>query len=295
MKVLSEKKPDWIKVRIPSGKKYLELKELSSGLNLNTVCQEALCPNIEECWNGGTATFMLMGDTCTRGCRFCHVKTGNPRGILDPDEPEKIAEAVIKLNLKYVVLTSVDRDDLPDGGSKHFSDTVKAIKQRDSNIIVECLVPDFNVKEESLDCILESGAEVLAQNLETVKRLTRKVRDYKSGYQKTLNVLKYFKEHKSSIITKSSLMVGLGEEEREIYDAMDDLRAINVDILTLGQYLRPSVKHLNVERYMEPSYFELLKDVGVQKGFKFVASGPLVRSSYRAGELFIEHMLRKSH
>ncbi|HBQ21095.1 MAG: lipoyl synthase [Deltaproteobacteria bacterium GWA2_38_16] len=279
-------KPNWIRVKLPSGEKYHSLKTLSEGLQLNTVCQEARCPNIEECWNGGTATFMLMGDTCTRGCRFCHVKTGNPKGVLDLEEPRKIAQAIQELQLKYVVLTSVDRDDLPDGGASHFSRTVHEIKKINSEITVEALIPDFNADPKSLDTMLESGAEVLAQNMETVKRLTKKVRDHKSGYEKTLHVLEYFKTKKSSIVTKSSLMVGLGETEAEIFETMDDLRSIGVDILTLGQYLQPSKKQLPVECYVHPSYFEKLKDVGMKKGFRYVAAGPLVRSSYRAGEFF---------
>ncbi len=286
-------KPAWLRVKLPSGEKYGELKTLAQGLKLHTVCQEALCPNIEECWNGGTATFMLMGDTCTRGCRFCHVKTGNPKGILDPEEPQKIAEAVLALNLTYVVLTSVDRDDLSDGGASHFAKTVQEIKKRNSKMIVECLVPDFNGDPKSLDVILESGAEVLAQNIETVKRLTRKVRDHKSGYQKTLNVLEYFKKQKPSLFTKSSLMLGLGEEDLEILETLDDLRAVNVDILTLGQYLQPSKKQLPVMNYVQPSRFDMFADVARKKGFLCVAAGPLVRSSYRAGEFFVEQMLRK--
>lgn len=288
------RKPEWIKVRIPSGKKYQELKGLVKGLTLHTVCEEARCPNIEECWNGGTATFMLMGDTCTRGCRFCHVKTGNPRGVLDPFEPQKVADAIIKMNLTYVVLTSVDRDDLPDGGASHFTKTIQEIKKRNPKILVEALIPDFNADPKALDIILGSGAEVLAQNLETVKRLTRKVRDYKAGYQKTLNVLDYFKKQKPSIITKSSLMLGLGEEDIEILEAMDDLRSVRVDILTLGQYLQPSKKQLVVEKYVSPERFDMLRDLGRKKGFVFVAAGPLVRSSYRAGELFIENYVSNS-
>jgi len=286
-------KPEWLRVKLPSGQKYGELKTLAQGLKLHTVCQEALCPNIEECWNGGTATFMLMGDTCTRGCRFCHVKTGNPKDVLDPEEPQKIAEAVLALQVTYVVLTSVDRDDLPDGGASHFSKTVQEIKKRNPKIMVECLVPDFNGDPKALDILCESGAEVLAQNIETVKRLTRKVRDYKSGYQKTLNVLEYFKKQKPSLFTKSSIMLGLGEEESEVLETMDDLRAVHVDILTLGQYLQPSKKQLPVVQYVQPSRFDLFADIARKKGFLSVAAGPLVRSSYRAGEFFVEQMLRK--
>src|SRR3989338_2437467 len=287
------KKPEWIRVKLPSGPKFLELKNLVQGLKLNTVCQEALCPNIEECWGGGTATFMLMGDTCTRGCRFCHVKTGNPKSVLDLDEPQKVADAISQMNLTYVVLTSVDRDDLSDGGASHFSKTVQEIKKKNSKIIVECLVPDFNGDPKSLDIMLESGAEVLAQNIETVKRLTRKIRDHKSGYQKTLNVLEYFKKNKPSVFTKSSLMLGFGETDEEIFETMDDLRSVGVDILTLGQYLQPSKKHVKVESYVHTTRFDYLGKIGRQKGFAFVAAGPLVRSSYRAGEYFVENLIRQ--
>ncbi|MBI3018403.1 MAG: lipoyl synthase [Deltaproteobacteria bacterium] len=298
MNVSFVKKPEWIRVKLPSGPTYLELKNLVHGLKLNTVCQEALCPNIEECWGGGTATFMLMGDICTRGCRFCHVKTGNPKGVLDPDEPQKVADAVSQMSLTYVVLTSVDRDDLSDGGASHFSATVRAIKNKrsaleNSKIIVESLIPDFNADPKALDIMLSSGCEVIAQNLETVRRLTRKVRDFKCGYEKTLRVLEYLKKNKPRLVTKTSLMLGLSETDEEIFEAMDDLRSIGVDILTLGQYLQPSKKHVKVENYIHPTRFDHLANIGRQKGFSFVAAGPLVRSSYRAGEYFIEHLIRQ--
>lgn len=286
------KKPEWIKVRLASGPSYQSIRHRVSTLNLHTVCQEARCPNIEECWNGGTATFMLMGDTCTRGCRFCHVKTAKLPAPLDPQEPKNIADSVMAMNLSYVVLTSVDRDDLSDGGASHFAETIRLMKQRNPRILIEALMPDFQGMQRSLDTMIESGAEVLAQNQETVKRLTRHVRDGKSGYETTLSVLRYLKEKKPSLMTKSSLMLGLGETDEEVFEAMDDLRACGVDILTLGQYLQPSQKQLPVVEYVHPTKFEWFKNKGLQKGFLFVAAGPLVRSSYRAGELFVENILK---
>jgi lipoic acid synthetase len=290
-------KPEWLRVKLPSGPNYVSLKNLVKDLSLNTVCVEARCPNIEECWNGGTATFMLMGDTCTRACRFCSVKSGKPDLALDQLEPEHVAEAVVKLNLTYVVLTSVNRDDLSkgvvDGGASHFAKTVRAIKSRDQEILVETLIPDFNGDPNALDIIIDSGAEVIAQNMETVHRLTKKVRDPRSGYEKTLSVLEYIKLKKDSLFTKSSLMLGIGEEDHEIFETMDDLRSVGVDILTLGQYLQPTKKHLPVKEYLHPARFDYLAAVGREKGFAFVAAGPLIRSSYRAGEFFIEHLVRK--
>jgi len=287
------RKPEWIRVKLPTGKGYSRLKSITKELSLNTVCEESLCPNIEECWNGGTATFMVMGDTCTRGCRFCKVKTGKRGMPLDPDEPQHVADAVNRLNLNYVVLTSVDRDDLADGGAEHFARVVRAIKEKRPGILVETLIPDFNEDPKSLDIILQSGADVIAQNIETVKRLTRKVRDRKSGYRKTLNVLSYLKKADSKRYTKSSIMLGLGETEAEVLETCDDLRSVGVDILTMGQYLQPSQKHLVVQEFVHPDIFSALKIKAEAKGFAFVASGPLVRSSYRAGELFIENLLKK--
>jgi len=286
-----EKKPDWIRVKLPAGDSFQSLKSLVKKQALHTVCEEARCPNIEECWNGGTATLMLMGDTCTRGCRFCSVKSGQPRGLLDLEEPEKVADAVMKLNLSYVVLTSVDRDDLMDGGASHFARAVCAIKARNPRVIVETLIPDFNADQKALDIMLASGAEIIGQNLETVRRLTAKVRDPRCGYEKTLSVLDYLKRKKPSVFTKSSLMLGLGETEEEIFEAMDDLRKRGVDILTLGQYLQPTKKHLKVHEYVHPTKFNRLSEIGREKGFQCVVAGPLVRSSYRAGELFIKNIL----
>jgi lipoic acid synthetase len=246
-----------------------------------------------ECWGGGTATFMLLGDVCTRGCRFCAVTTGNPGGAVDPAEPRKIAEAVHAMGLRYVVLTSVDRDDLADQGASHFAAAVRAIKSLDQEILVETLVPDFQGREDLLDVLLESSPDVLAQNLETVRRLTKKVRDGRAGYEQTLTVLARAKEKKPGVVTKSSLMLGLGELEAEVDQAMRDLRAHGVEVLTLGQYLRPTLAHLPVMDYVHPSRFDALAERGRRMGFLYVAAGPLVRSSYRAGEYFIEHVLRE--
>ncbi len=285
-------KPDWLKVKAPGGEKYAQIKQLLRGLNLHTVCEEASCPNVAECWGGGTATVMLMGDVCTRGCRFCHVKSGNPKGILDLDEPVKVASAVAELGLTYLVLTSVDRDDLPDGGADHFARTVEAIKLRAPSTLVEVLVPDFQGDDAALARIASSGADVIAHNVETVERLQQKVRDGRAGYRQSLEVLRRVKAL-GVRYTKSSIMLGLGETQAEISTTMDDLRKVGVDILTIGQYLRPSSWHLPVEEYVHPSLFQKYEAMGLEKGFLFVPSGPLVRSSYKAGEKFLEARLRQ--
>lgn len=285
-------KPEWLKVRAPSGEHYRDLKHLLRGMTLHTVCEEARCPNVGECWSGGTATVMLMGDVCTRGCRFCAVHSGNPRGALDADEPENTAIALERLGLRYVVLTSVDRDDLPDGGSDHFARTIEAIKHRTPNMLVEVLVPDFGGNRPALARVVEARPDVVAHNLETVERLTPNVRDRRATYRRSLKVLAMLKEIKADLYTKSSLMVGLGETSDEMGQAMDDLRTVGTDVLTLGQYLRPSAKHLEVAEYVPPHQFEIYRQMGVDRGFMYVASGPLVRSSYRAGEFFLEGALR---
>lgn len=286
------RKPEWLKIRPPGGEAFTQIKELVKSLKLHTVCEEARCPNMAECWGGGTATLMLMGDTCTRGCKFCHVKTGNPKGLLDRDEPEKVAKALGVLKLKYVVLTSVDRDDLPDGGADHFSRTVEAIKKAAPETIVEVLIPDFLEMPEALQRIAFSGAEVIAHNIETVSRLTRKVRDGRCDYQMSLNVLKKVKSMNPKVFTKSSIMLGLGETHEEVLKSMDDLRAHDVDVLTLGQYLRPTDWHLPVEEYIHPTVFKEFEEEGLKRGFLCCPSGPLVRSSYRAGEKFLEGLIR---
>jgi len=281
----------WIRVRLPGAGDFYPIRERLQQLGLNTVCQEARCPNIAECWGGGTATLMVLGDVCTRGCRFCSVTTGRPDAP-DPDEPDKVAEAVGAMALEYVVLTSVDRDDLPDGGAAHCAACVAAIKRRNADVLVETLVGDMQGDERALAVLANSGAEVLAHNIETVERLHPMVRDPRAGYEQSLRVLATLKRLRAEAVTKSSLMLGLGEREDEVLRAMDDLRAAGVEILTLGQYLRPTRKHLPVVEYLPPERFERYRELGEQRGFRFVASGPLVRSSYRAGELFLRRTLR---
>ena len=277
-----EPKPDWLKVRLPSGGKYQAVKENVKKNQLSTVCEEAMCPNIAECWSAGTATIMLMGSVCTRACRFCAVDTGNPRGRLDPDEPRLSAESVKLMGLKYVVLTSVDRDDLPDGGAGHYASCIRKIKEVNPETAVEALTPDFNGKHEHVQVVLDSGIEVYAQNIETVRRLTHPVRDPRASYEQTLSVLEYAKKARPDVLTKTSLMLGLGETKEEVIETMDDLRAIGVDIVTFGQYLRPTANHLKIERYVTPEEFKEFRDIGLSKGFLEVVSGPMVRSSYRA-------------
>lgn len=286
------RKPEWLKIKPPGGENYLKIKELLRGLKLHTVCEEASCPNVSECWGGGTATVMLMGDTCTRGCKFCHVKSGNPRGELDKDEPENVARAISELGLTYVVLTSVDRDDLADGGAGHIAQTVRNLKAYRSGTLVEILTPDFRGDLEAVRTVMDAGPDVFAHNVETVDRLQKQVRDGRCSYRQSLDVLAEAKKRRPKAITKSSLMVGLGETEAEMAQAMDDLRAVGVQILTIGQYLRPSNWHIAVEEYVKPETFKLYEEMGLAKGFLCVPSGPLVRSSYRAGEKFIEGMLR---
>jgi len=284
-------KPEWLKIKLSIEENYKRIKFLLRESNLHTVCEEADCPNIYECWGGGTATFMLMGDTCTRGCRFCAVKTGNPKGYLDNDEPTKISSSIEKLNLNYVVLTSVDRDDLPDGGAEHFARTIREIKIKDNKVIVEVLIPDFKGNTQAIDKIIDAKPEVIAHNIETVERLTPKVRDKKANYIQSLNILKRVKEVSPNIFTKSSIMLGLGETEEEVIKSMNDLRYNKVDILTLGQYLRPTKKHLPVIEYITPDKFNYYEKIGLSLGFVYVASGPLVRSSYRAGEYFLKNKM----
>ncbi len=277
-----EPKPDWLRVKLPAGGRYQEMKRNVTGNRLATVCEEARCPNLAECWNAGNATLMLMGSVCTRGCKFCAVATGNPGGLLDPEEPALAAESVAAMGLGYVVLTSVDRDDLEDGGASHYAACIRAILERNPNTNVEALTPDFQGNTDHVDIVLNSGISVFAQNVETVRRLTHPVRDPRASYEQTLSVLAHAKRAQPDILTKTSLMLGLGETDAEIEETMDDLRAIGVDILTLGQYLRPSAAHLPVERYVTPKEFARYRDVGLAKGFLEVVSGPLVRSSYRA-------------
>lgn len=275
-------KPPWIRVRLGGGPGFHEVRRTVTEHRLNTVCQESHCPNIGECWSRGTATLMLMGSVCTRACRFCAVDTGNPNGRLDPDEPQHAAESVRLMGLKYVVLTSVDRDDLADGGAGHYAACVRAIKRLNPGTGVEALTPDFGGDHVAVETVVSSGVDVFAQNLETVERLTHPVRDVRAGYAQTLDVLRHAKIARSTVLTKSSLMLGLGETDDEIHQAMDDLRDAGVDVLTLGQYLRPTANHLPVGRWVHPDQFDAYRQDGLARGFTEVASGPLVRSSYRA-------------
>jgi len=284
--------PDWLKIRPPSGERYRRLRSLVDGLQLTTVCEEARCPNLSECWSGGTATFMLLGELCTRGCSFCSVKTARRGEPVDPEEPAKVLHAVRRMELNYVVLTSVDRDDLPDQGASHFAATVAHLKQHEPSLLVEVLIPDFRADETCLATIAASGADVLAHNVETVRRLTPSVRDPRAGYDQSLCVLRRLRELRPDALTKSSLMLGHGEREDELVETFKDLRAVGVQILTLGQYLRPSERHRPVAEFVPPHRFEELGRRARDHGFLQVASGPFVRSSYKAGELFAETHLR---
>lgn len=285
------RKPEWLRAKMPAGDRFEAVLRNVKEHKLSTVCQEAHCPNIGECWNSGTATIMLMGAVCTRACRFCAVDTGNPKGWLDHEEPNNTAKSVELMALRYIVLTSVDRDDLADGGASHYAACISAIKARTPDVIVEALTPDFDGVETSIEKVVDSGLEVFAQNIETVRRLTHPVRDIRAGYDKTLRVLEYAKQYRPDIITKTSIMVGLGETDEEIYETFDDLRAVGVDIVTLGQYLRPTKNHLPVERYVAPEQFNHYREVGLSKGFMEVPSGPMVRSSYRADRVFEKNNL----
>ncbi|AXA84816.1 lipoyl synthase [Lysobacter oculi] len=275
-------KPPWLRVKLPSGAAYEDVLDIVRSHQLSTVCAESKCPNIAECWGRGTATLMLMGSVCTRACRFCSVNTGNPNGWLDPLEPLKVADAVALMGLKYVVLTSVDRDDLPDGGAGHYAACIQAIHQRCRDTAVEALTPDFAGNTACVATVLDAGLDTFAQNIETVERLTHEVRDPRAGYRQTLDVLAFAKRHAPQTITKTSLMLGLGETDAEIEQAMDDIRAADVDVITFGQYMRPTRNHLPVQRFVTPEEFARYRDLGLARGFMEVVSGPLVRSSYRA-------------
>lgn len=286
-------KPSWLKVRAPSGEKYFRIREMLGELKLATVCQEAKCPNMSECWSGGTATFMLMGEVCTRGCRFCAVKTGNPRGKIDNDEPEKVGWAIGQMGLEYVVLTSVDRDDLPDQGAGHFARTIEVIKRADPKLIVEVLTPDFRGARDCIEILVQAKPEVFAHNVETVERLTKRVRDPRATYRQSLDVLSLVKNIDPTRFTKSSIMLGLGEQRDEVLQALKDLRSVGCDVVTFGQYLQPTPRHLPVEEYVTPETFQEWQTVAEGMGFLYVASGPLVRSSYRAGEFFMKSMIER--
>ena len=290
-----DRKPPWLRVGIGGGKRYQQVRETVNTHKLATVCEESHCPNIGECWNHGTATIMLMGATCTRACKFCAVDTGNPGGWLDLEEPANAAKSVELMGLGYVVLTSVDRDDLDDGGAQHYANCIKDIKRVNPNTAVEALTPDFSGNRKDVAVVANSGLEVFAQNLETVERLTHVVRDPRAGYQQTLDVLAYAKQSNAKVLTKSSLMLGIGETDEEIETALQDLFKHNVDIVTLGQYMRPTKNHLPVDRWVTPEQFEQFREYGLSLGFMEVASGPLVRSSYRADKVFAKNNLGLSN
>ena len=277
-----DKKPDWIKVRLPSNPVFFSTKALVADLKLHTVCESAQCPNRWECWSQGTATFMIAGDRCTRACGFCAVSTAKPFALED-DEPQRVAEAVRRMRLKHVVVTAVARDDLKDGGAEHFARTIHAIRAVDANIIIEVLVPDFHAQGDCLQVVLAAKPEIFNHNLETVERLTPLVRS-RAKYRTSLEVLRRAKELSPEVVAKSGVMLGLGETELELFQAMDDLRAAGCQVLTLGQYLRPTPQHLPVVAYIEPAQFDLYGEVARNKGFEYVASGPLVRSSYHASD-----------
>lgn len=288
-------KPQWLKIKLTTTDNFANIKHTLKQYNSHSVCESAHCPNISECWNTGTATFMLMGDVCTRACKFCAVKTGNPMKKLDSEEPKMIANALAKIKLfDYVVLTSVDRDDLEDGGADHFADCIKEIKKAYPNTIIEALIPDFKGNVESLRKIVNAKPSVIGHNIETVERLQRKVRDPRANYMQSLQVLENVKKIAPAVYTKSSIMLGLGETDNEVVQAMRDLRAIDVDILTMGQYLRPTASHIPVSRFVEPSKFEYFRQKALELGFLFCASAPFVRSSYKAGEMFMKGILKET-
>lgn len=293
------KKPEWMKIKAhPQNEKYKRVRNLARELKLSTVCEEAMCPNISECWGGGTATFMLMGDTCTRACRFCNVNHGKPNA-LDPNEPKNLAEAIGKMGIDYAVITCVDRDDVPDGGARHFAECISHLRKTYPQIKVEVLVSDFAGSRESAQKVIDAAPHVYAHNIETVRRLQKSVRDFRANYDQSLGVLENVKKvtgknGQSKMYTKSSIMVGLGEKPEEVIEAMKDLRKVDVDFLTVGQYLRPTAWNLKVDEYVKPEQFIEYERIGKELGFLYVASGPYVRSSYKAGELFIKNVLNQN-
>ncbi|PJC37314.1 lipoyl synthase [Candidatus Peregrinibacteria bacterium CG_4_9_14_0_2_um_filter_53_11] len=290
------RKPDWLKMKVAlPNERYRKIRATAQKMNLATVCEEAQCPNIAECWGGGTATFMLMGDTCTRACRFCNVNHGKPQQ-LDPDEPKNLAEAIGKMGVDYAVITCVDRDDLPDGGAAHFAECIKHLRTTAPHVFVEILTSDYQGSTESAQKVIDASPHVYAHNIETVRRLQSTVRDRRANYEQSLSVLEYVKKAAPHLYTKSSIIVGLGERPEEVIEAMRDLRAIGVSLLTLGQYLRPSAWNLPVVEYVKPEIYKFYEEEGKKMGFDYVAAGPFVRSSYRAGELFVKNVLKtKTH
>jgi lipoyl synthase len=287
-----EKKPEWLRIRLPSGENYVNVRQTLASLGLHTVCEEARCPNIGECWGGGTATIMIMGDICTRGCRFCSVTSGRPL-FLDSEEPDKVAKAIKKWGLRYVVITSVCRDDLPDGGANHIAKTIKSVKVQCPETIVEPLIPDLLGNRYALEKIINAGPEVISHNIETIARLSPLIRDPRATYQQSLSVLQMIKDIDCKIYTKSSMMLGLGETEEEVIQVAKDLRSVGVDIVSMGQYLQPTGRHLPVKEYVSPEKFESYRKRIEEMGFAYVVAGPFVRSSYKAGELFIKNMINR--
>jgi lipoic acid synthetase len=286
------RKPEWLKVKLPGGDNFKTIRENLKEKGLYTVCQEANCPNIGECWAQKTATVMILGDTCTRACKFCDVKTGNPKGFINHNEIEETASMVGLMGLKYIVITSVDRDDLKDYGATHFANVVSRIHSEHPEVVVEVLIPDFNGEQEHMHTLAKSNPFVIAQNIETVKRLTHPVRDRRASYETTLACLDFYKKNYPHISTKTSLMVGLGETKEELIQTMQDLRSVDCNIITFGQYLSPSHRHLKVNRFYNPEEFIELKEIAYSMGFEFVASGPLVRSSYKAFD-YLTHLRNK--
>ena len=279
------RKPEWLKVKLPAGENYTKLRGIVRDRNLHTVCQEAMCPNVAECWGVGTATFMILGDTCTRGCRFCNVKTGHPNP-LDPLEALKLARSIEELGLKYAVITCVDRDDLPDGGAAQMAEAIRAIKHRTPDVKVEVLTSDYRGDLAAIRTVVEAQPDVYAHNIETTRALTRTVRDLRCGYDQSLGVLKSVKDMRPDMLTKSSIMLGLGETDEDVLQAARDLRSIGVEIITFGQYLRPTKRHLPVVEYVTPEKFAWFAREVKPMGFRQVVSGPLVRSSYHAEQAF---------
>ncbi len=289
------RKPQWLKVRAPGGARYAEIKRRHRALSLNTVCEEARCPNIGECWSGGTATIMILGDTCTRGCRFCAITTGKPPGV-DLGEPFRVAESISKMGMDYIVITSVNRDDLPDGGAEIFARTIRATKVRQPALLIEVLTPDFQGRLEHVKVVLDAGPDTFAHNVETVERLQRRVRDARASWAQSMQVLEFAKNNAvhEHALTKTSIMLGVGETRAEVLEAMRQLRDVGCDVVTFGQYLRPTSKHLEAAEYVTPEAFDEYRDRALQMGFVYCASGPLVRSSYRAGEYFLRDYLNRT-
>lgn len=277
---LMTRKPDWLKISLPQGKQYLDVREIIARKGLHTICVSGKCPNLSECWGRGTASFMILGDICTRACRFCSVKTGSPQGIVDWGEPDRLAESIEKMNLRHCVITSVDRDDLPDLGAEFWATTIRRVKERNPEVTIETLIPDFNGIEELIYKVIEVGPEIISHNMETVRRLTPKVRS-RAKYDVSLKTIETVAKS-GKVKPKSGIMVGLGETEEEILETMDDLISVGCQVLTIGQYLQPTRKHLTVKEFVTPEQFRKYKMIGLEKGFKFVESGPLVRSSYHA-------------